>query len=734
MAKQTRAQTELDRIEHLRREIERHNRLYYVDARPEISDYDYDQLFKELQQLEAKHPDQATPTSPTQRVGGEPIEGFETVTHARPMLSIDNTYDQGELKNWVQRVHRGLGTGAGQVAFTCDPKIDGVAVSLRYENGQLVRGVTRGDGRQGDDITQNVRTIRAIPLTLADDGHLPEVLEVRGEIFMPDAELQRLNAQRREAKQEPFANPRNATAGTLKQLDPRIVAQRRLHFAAHGRGEISPERLETHMGFLKALNTWGIPTNKHTEHAHSFDEIWAFIERFETLRSELAYETDGVVVRVDRYDLQERLGYTSKSPRWCIAYKYAAEQATTRVTSIEWQVGKTGRITPRATMEPVFVAGTTVQHASLHNPGELARKDVRIGDTVVIEKAGEIIPQVVRVMKEHRPKGAKRIHPPAQCPECGGDVEIEYNPAHVPADLEAQGEGLFDGSGQVRQYLASSRKAASLPAEAETGRACVNPECPAQVRERIIWFAGREQMDIQGLGEKMVHALADAGLLSALGDVYRLKDNRHALLQMEGMGQKKVQNLVDAIEQSKGRGLSRVLSGLGIHHVGGRAAQMLAGYFGSIDAMQQATLAEIDVAVSTIEPERKREEQKKKGYQYSVTARSVYDFLRSEVGKRIIRDLKRLGVDMSEAQTGSPEGESPVTGKTIVLTGTLSHYERGDLKDKLEHLGAKVTSSVSSKTDLLIAGDSAGSKLDKAQQLGVEVWDERQLLRALGEA
>jgi DNA ligase (NAD+) len=738
MAKQT-AQPDRQRIQHLRREIERHNRLYYVEARPEISDYEYDQLFKELQQLEDQHPDLVTADSPTQRVGGEPIEGFETIRHARPMLSIDNTYDQGELRNWVQRVYRNLGSREERVNFTCDPKIDGVAINLRYEGGQLVRGVTRGDGRQGDDITHNVRTIRAIPLSLNGAGEIPDVLEVRGEIYMTGAELQRLNAQRREKNQEPFANPRNATAGTLKQLDPRNVANRRLHFAAHGRGEITPDPFENHYGFLQTIRQWGIPTNRYTEQASTFDEIWRFIEWFENQRSELAYETDGVVIRVDRYDLQEQLGYTSKSPRWCIAYKYATEQAETVIRSIEWQVGKTGRITPRATMEPVFVAGTTVQHASLHNPGELARKDVRLGDTVIIEKAGEIIPQVVRVVKDKRPNNAMRVHPPDQCPECGGDVEIEFNPAQLPAEQVEQAAALFEGDGateEVQQYLAGSRQAASLPAEAETGRSCVNPECPAQVRERIIWFAGRDQMDIQGLGEKMVHALADAELLTSLGDVYRLKDHRHELLQLEGMGQKKVQNLIDAIEGSKSRGLSRVLAGLGIHHVGGRAAQMLAGYFGSYAGLHEAPLSEIDVAVSTMEAERKRDQQKKKGYEYSVTARSVYDFLHGDAGRRIFKDLQRLGVDLTEPRAEPPAApeQSPFHGKTIVLTGTLENYERSELKQKLEQLGAKVTGSVSSKTDLVIAGDDPGSKYQNALDLNVETWDEQQLLKAFGEA
>jgi len=717
------------RIEELREAIRRHNRLYYVEARPEISDYAYDQLVKELERLETKHPELITPDSPTQRVGGEPIEGFRTVRHSRPMLSIDNTYDQGELQNWVQRLHKGVGK---DVTFAMDPKIDGVAINLRYENGRLAVAVTRGDGQQGDDITHNVRTIRAVPLVLDQDADGPDVVEVRGEIYMPHAEFQRLNDQRRQNNQEPFANPRNATAGTLKQLDPRMVAERRLHFWAHGRGEIRPEQFQTHTGFLEAIRGWGVPINDHAGTGQSFEDIWQFITDFEEKRAELPYDVDGVVVRVDRYDLQEQLGYTSKAPRWCIAFKYAAEQATTRVKRIEWQVGKTGRITPRATMEPVFVAGTTVQHASLHNPGEMARKDVGEGDTVIIEKAGEIIPQVVRVVEDQRPKGARRIEPPQRCPACDGEVAIEFN----PAQLEVATRHKLAAGEEPQTLMAGTAQAGYLPATAETGRYCVNPACPAQVRERIIWFAGRDQMDIQGLGEKMVHALADAELLTSLGDIYRLKDKRHKLLQLGGMGQKKVQNLLDAIEQSKQRGLSRVLAGLGIHHVGGRASQMLAQYFGSMNALLEAPLSEIDVAVSTKNPQQKREDQKKRGYGSSVTARSVYDFLHSEAGRAVIDDLQAMGVEMTGPQVAGEAGaeaSEELAGMTVVLTGTLEHYERNELKQKLERLGAKVTSSVSSKTNAVIAGDNPGSKLNKAEELGVEVWDEQRLLEALGE-
>lgn len=691
------------RIQQLRNEIDRHNYLYYVEARPEISDAQFDKLLKELQKLEAAHPDLITPDSPTQRVGGQPIEGFHTVEHARQMFSIDNTYDQAELRAWYNRVLKGLGLheqAAGEddddasplfassadddtphaLSLTLEPKIDGVAVSLRYEQGKLTLAATRGDGRRGDDITANARTIRAIPLALRQvDSHpLPDVLEVRGEIYMPNAEFQRLNALRDEAGQERFANPRNATAGTLKQLDPRAVAERRLRFFAHGRGEIQPENFASHSQLLEALKAWGIPINTYAQ-ATSFDHVWQFIETFEARRADLGYLTDGVVVKVNQYDQQEELGYTSKSPRWCIAYKYAAEQATTILNKVTWQVGKGGNLTPVAELQPVLLAGTTVKRASLHNIDEINRKGVREGDTVIIEKAGEIIPQVVSVIEEGRPKDSKPITPPAKCPSCGEPP--------------------------VRE-------------EGEVALRCVNPECPAQLRERLIWFAARGQMDIDGLGEKMVHQLADADLLQSFGDIYQLHTKRDAILKLDRMGEKKADNLLAGIEQSKSRGLARVLGGLGIRHVGSRAATVLAQHFGNIDAMRDAT-TEALAQINDIGP---------------ITAESVHHFLHSDAGERVIQELKDAAVDLTETQRSpASASDSPFAGKTIVLTGSLEHYDRKTLSDKLEALGAKVSSSVSKKTDLVIAGEAAGSKLDKANTLGIDVWDEAKLLETLAE-
>ncbi|HEX7008881.1 MAG TPA: NAD-dependent DNA ligase LigA [Phycisphaeraceae bacterium] len=675
------------RIERLRNEIHRHNWLYYVENRPEISDQAFDRLLKELERLEAQHPELITPDSPTQRVGGQPLAGFRAVEHTWPMLSIDNTYDRNELAAWYQRVLRGLkiqpSAGEGGlfdrgdgVDLVLEPKIDGVAVSLRYEDGQLVLAATRGDGRRGDDITTNARTIRAIPLRLMPDDGMPRLVEVRGEVYMTQEEFQRLNHQRIDQGLEPFANPRNATAGTLKQLDPRVVASRHLRFYAHGRGHLDPDPYRRHSEFLAAAKRWGLPVNPHTRQVSSLDEAWKYIEEFERYRAELGYLVDGVVVKVDRYDQQEQLGATSKAPRWCIAYKYAAEQATTRLRDVTWQVGKGGTLTPVAELEPVFVAGTTVKRASLHNVDEIRRKGVRIGDVVVIEKAGEIIPQVVRYVEDQRPRHTKAIEPPARCPSCGTPT------VHL---------------------------------EDEVALRCVNPDCPAQLRERLIWFAGRDQMDIEGLGDKMVHQLADAGLLHSFGDIYALPQKRDRLLELERMGAKKADNLIRAIEESKSRGLARVLAGLGIRHVGTRTAAILAQHFGSIDALVEAGQEQI-AQVDEIGP---------------VTAESVYKFLHHESGRQVIRELREAGVKLTEPRQAKAPVKSPFAGKTIVLTGSLESFDRKTLTDRLESLGAKVTGSVSKNTDLVIVGESPGSKLDKAHELGIETWDEAQLLEAL---
>ncbi|UCD76134.1 MAG: NAD-dependent DNA ligase LigA, partial [Phycisphaerales bacterium] len=576
----------------------------------------------------------------------------------------------------------GLFEPGDQVSCVCDPKIDGVAISLRYEAGRLVRAVTRGDGTKGDDVTAQVRTIRAVPLTLRDRGKArpPAVLEVRGEVFIPNKEFERINSQREAAGEALFANARNATAGTLKSLDPQVVSQRRLSFVAHGRGEVRGlTGADTYEVFLERISAWGVPVSPLVAVCESIDDVIDVIESFADKRGGLDYGVDGMVVRVDRFDQQQQLGSTSKAPRWCIAFKYPAEQGVTTLLEVEWQVGKGGTLTPRATMEPIFLAGTTVRHATLHNIEEIRRKDIRVGDSVVVEKAGEIIPQVVRSVKEKRKKGAGPIRPPKRCPACKGAVEQE-------------GPKLF----------------------------CTNPECPAQFREKLKWFVGRGQMDIDGMGEKLVDQLVDAGLIEHFADVFSLHEAD--LLGLERMAEKSVENLLNAIESSKSRGLARVLAGLGIRHIGTTAARTLARHFPDAGALLEASVEELAELPDFGD----------------ITAQALHDYLHSSQGRDVFNRLGAAGVDLSSSiyapSTGLPGAGSPFAGKTIVLTGTLESYGRNELTERLEELGARITGSVSSRTDLVIAGESPGSKLSKARQLGLEVWDEDRLLAALTEA
>lgn len=693
------------RLGELRDLLRRANRAYYVDASPIMPDAEFDRLLAELAELEAAHPELADPDSPTRRVGGEPIKGFATREHARPMLSIDNTYSEADLRAWHARIVKAVGAGAGSAgssygggeasppALVADAKIDGVAVSLRYESGRLVQALTRGDGVAGDDITANVRTIRAVPLVLepADGADPPAVLEIRGEIYMPLAEFTRINAERDEADLEPFMNPRNATAGTLKQLDPRVVAQRRLGFAAHGRGEVSEGFAGTHSELLRKLRSLGVPVSPALATTTEIDLVIEAIESFAAERHERPYATDGVVVRVDSWALQERLGFTSKSPRWAIAYKYPAERKSTVLLRVDHQVGKTGKITPRAVMEPVVLAGTTVQHATLHNYGQVRKKDIRMGDTIEVEKAGEIIPYVVGVVLQKRPRGAERVVAPEKCPVCAGPIEVEP----PEADPEQDGD-----------------------AELETARRCVNPECPAQIREKLIWFAGRKQMDIEGLGEKTIDQIRESGVpLNSFADVFRLREHRDALLALERMGERSVDNLLAGVEGAKGRSLARVLGSLGIRHIGSSNAKLLARRFHTLDALLAASEAELN-EIEGFGP---------------VRARTLHEYLHSEAGKHTFRELDRVGLGLPnpDYREQALAKNSPFSGKKIVLTGSLESFDRADLAEVLESLGAKVSGSVSSKTDLVIAGSSAGSKLARAEELGVEVWDEARLLTNL---
>jgi DNA ligase (NAD+) len=729
--------------------LHRANHAYYALAQPIMADMEYDRLLKELQALEAKHPELADPNSPSVRVGGAPIESFTTIKHARPMLSIDNTYNEAEVREWYDRVLRGLGIklsaegglfsegGGGGVlpALVCDPKVDGVALSLRYEGGALVHALTRGDGTKGDDVSHAARAIASIPLALLPEragARVPAVLEVRGEVYFPIAEFERVNREREEAGEEMFLNPRNATAGTLKNLDPKLVAQRRIRFVAHGRGEVSEGFASSHSDFLAKIRVLGVPVSPKTTVCATVEEAIRTIQDFDRVRHAQEYAVDGMVVRVDLFALQDRLGLTSKSPRWVIAYKYPAERKTTVLKDVLHQVGKTGKITPRAVMEPVLLAGTVVQHATLHNYGRLQQApmdpekpeegttDIRLGDTVYIEKAGEIIPYVAGVVVAKRPKGAARIQAPDRCPECRGPVEVEPPEA-------------------VTQPLL------------ETARRCVNPECPAQVREKLIWFAGRKQMDIEGLGEKTVDQIREAQdakgkpriPLSTFADIFRLHEHRAALREIDRMGDRKVENLLAGIEAAKSRGLSKLLAGMGIRHVGDTTAKMLARQFQDLGGL-------LDASEEQLRPKSlKKERAVQLGYDADPqkrpetglgagTAQVVWDYLHSDAARQTFAQLREQGVDVSShdfaAAAASGAASGPFSGKTVVLTGTLQGYEREDLKEILERLGAKVSGSVSSKTSLVIAGDSAGSKLDKARELGVEVWDEAALVAALKSA
>ncbi len=659
-----------ERIEQLRQQIRHHDYLYYVLAEPEITDREYDTLMAELKQLEQANPELITEDSPTQRVSGEPLEGFETVEHSSPMLSIDNTYSAEEVREFDKRVRKTL--GEQKFHYLLDPKIDGVAMSLRYEAGRLVRATTRGDGRRGDDVTANVRTIKSVPLKLSG-GNVPDVVEARGEVYWPLKAFNSCNAQRAAEGLQTFANPRNGAAGTLKQLDPGAVAQRGLAFIAHGFGEISEPPAGRSSELMKQIGQWGIPASKHASLCESIDAALAVIKDWITKRSEVDYETDGMVVKIDELDLRNTLGATSKYPRWCIAYKYEAERAETVLEGVDFQVGRLGTITPVAHFGSVQLSGTSVSNASLHNFDQVERLDVREGDTILVEKAGEIIPQVIQVIHEKRPTDSQPIMPPDECPSC-----------NQPTSRDEGGV-----------YLR-----------------CTNPECPAQLRERLIFFAGKGQMDIENLGPAVVDALIENGLVQHFADLYRIKSEQ--LIGLERFAEKSANNLIEALEESKSRGLVRLLAGLGIRHVGSRAAEILAEHFVDIDSLVGASAEQIS-EIHEIGP---------------VIAASVYDFFHSSAGLEAIERLKQVGVKMTSEV--SEAGEQPLAGKTIVVTGTLQNFSRSDAQAAIKAAGGRAASSVSRNTDFVVAGESAGSKADKAKLLGVEVVDEQEFLNRLG--
>ena len=667
-------QTLIEQAEQLRAEIRRHDHLYYVDNDPVLSDREYDALLSELRTLEETHPELVRADSPTQRVGGAPIPGFVHVQHALPMLSVDNTYDEAQLREFDRRVSDRLDGASYQ--YIVEPKIDGVAVSLRYEQGTLAVAATRGDGRTGDDITHNARTIPTVPLRLLGDD-VPAVLEVRGEVVWPSEPFVRFNAARAQAGEQTFANPRNATAGTLKQLDPRNVADRGLQFVAHGFGVIEPLAAHTQTELSEDLKRWGIPTSPYTDLCTSIDAIIDRLPQWDARRHELPYETDGLVIKVDAFTQRDALGVTSRYPRWCIAYKFAAEQAQSVLLKVDYQVGKLGTITPRAVMEPIQLSGTTVRHATLHNFDQVDRLDVRVGDTVVVQKAGEIIPQVVRVVTERRPAGTCKIKRPTKCPVCKGEVEQD------------------EGGVYIR---------------------CINPGCPAQIKERLVHFCGRNQMDVEGAGTVLVQTLVDEGLVRDCGDLYGLSGHRDKLVSLERMGKRSVETLLSGIESSKARPLSRLLSALNIRHVGGSTAEALAEHFGDIDKLMQAD-EEALVEVDGVGPE---------------LAASVVHFFSSDAGRNLVARLREAGVQMTQPRR-QQAAEAPLAGKTVVVTGSLTGLTRTQAQDLIKRLGGKPSGSVSKKTDLVVAGESAGSKLAKAQELGIEIIDQAALM-ALAEA
>ena len=658
------------RIEALREKIRHHEHLYYVLDKPSISDAEFDLLMNELKQFETEDPSLITFDSPTQRVGGKPREGFVKVPHSSPMLSLDNTYNQEDLRDWERRVHEL--SGRKDIEYVCELKLDGMSLALRYEDGHLVHGITRGDGTTGEDVTLNVRTVRSVPLSIPKEklkkAGIPPNFEVRGELLMPLAAFKRMNEEREKQGLSVFANPRNATAGTVRQLEPSITAQRRLDYFGYMLLQNGRTYFDRHWETLNALEAAGFKVNMRRALAKNFEAVHAFISEWEGKRESLPYEIDGIVVKVDRVSLQDELGFTGKAPRWAIAYKYAARAGVTQVEDILVQVGRTGKLTPVAALKPVPIGGTTVSRATLHNMDEIERLGVKIGDWVEVERGGDVIPKVTRVVedKEH-PRGHKMFHMPEKCPVCGGKV---------------------------------------VRTEGEADHRCVNANCPAKLRETILHFASRHVMNIEGMGDALVNQLTDRGMVNNVADIYKLtKDD---LLNLERMGEKSAQNVLGEIEASKKLPLERVIFGLGIRFVGERTAQFLAEHFGSMDALMKSSEEEL-LEVEEVGPR---------------IAASILEFFREPKNRELIEQLRRAGLSFTGKKK---ERGTRLVGKTFVLTGTLTHMTRDQAKKLIEDAGGRVAGSVSKKTDYVVAGSDAGSKLDKAKELGVAVIDEDEM-------
>ena len=658
------------KVDSLREKIRHHEYLYYVLDAPEISDAEFDRLMNDLKKLEAEHPELITSDSPTQRVGGKPREGFVKVPHSSPMLSLDNTYNVDDLRNWERRVHEL--SGRKDIEYVCELKLDGMSLAVRYQDGKLVRGITRGDGSVGEDVTANVRTVRSIPLSISKEklkaAGIPRDFEVRGEMLMPIGSFKKMNEERGKQGLSLFANPRNATAGTVRQLEPSITAQRRLDYFAYALLENGRTYFDRHWETLNALEAAGFKVNVSRKLAKNFDEVWKFIEKEEEQREKLPYEIDGIVVKVDRRSLQEELGYTGKAPRWAIAYKYAARRGITQIEDIVPQVGRTGKLTPVAWLKPVPIGGTTVSRATLHNMDEIERLGVKIGDWVEVERGGDVIPKVTRVVedKDH-PRGHRLFHMPEKCPVCGGHV---------------------------------------VRVEGEADHRCVNANCPAKLRETILHFAARGVMNIDGMGDALVNQLTDRGLVKNVADIYKI--TKEDLLSLERFGDKSAENVLREIEASKDLALERVIYGLGIRFVGERTAQFLAEHFGSMEALMNAGEEELQ-QVNEVGPR---------------IAKSIAEFFQEPKNRELVKRLGEAGLTFSGKKK---ERGTKLAGKTFVLTGTLARYTRDEAKKMIEDAGGRVSASVSKKTDYVVAGSDAGSKLDKARELRVRVIGEKEM-------
>ncbi len=664
-------------IEKLRDDLRRHNRLYFVEAKPEITDLEYDRLMARLVKLEAEHPEFDAPDSPSKQVGGTPVEGFETVEHKVPMLSIDNVYDEPALDEFDARIRK-LVNGE-PIEYAVEYKIDGVAIAVTYENGVLTQAVTRGDGTRGDEITNNARTIRGLPLRLRTKKP-PAVLEVRGEAYISNSDFARLVAERTGKGHEAFANPRNTAAGGLKLLDPKLAAERKLRFFAHGTGVVEGVEFKTHREFLQSIRDWDIPSTPNVQFCAGIEKARDAANEMAKEVHTLDFEVDGIVLKVNDFAQRARMGRTSKAPRWLVAYKWEKYEATTLVEDIDVHVGKTGTLTPFAVFKPVLIAGSTITLSSLHNADEIERLGIMKGDWVVVEKAGKVIPHVVRV-ELHRRDGTQRpFHFPKHCPECKTPVVRDEDGVYIR---------------------------------------CPNPDCPGRLRETLHNYASRGAMDIEGLGDKLVQQLTTTGLVRGIPDLYRLKDRRDELLELERMGEKSVDNLLEGIEKSRKQPLWRLLVGLNVRHVGSRNAQVLAEHFGLLDEIMQQSEEALS-EVPDIGP---------------VIAQSVHSFFSSAIGKQIVGELRELGLNFGHPVDPSTRAkkEGPLTGKTLVVTGTLARYTRDEITNLIKEHGGKAAGSVSKKTDYLIAGEDAGTKLEKAQKLKVPVITEDEFLKLIAQ-